>query len=352
MKKIKLMLLALVAIFVTSCDEYPELEDGLYAKLNTNKGEIIIELHYDQTPMTVGNFVSLAEGNNPKVDEKFEGKNFYDGIIFHRVIKDFMIQTGDPNGNGQGGPGYKFPDEINENLTHNSKGVLSMANAGKDTNGSQFFITLKETPHLDGRHTVFGKVAKGQEVVDQIGQVETAAMDKPKEEVKIERIEIIRKGREAKNFDASNAFTSGIEIVEEQRKTEEEEKAKLFDEMSEGFEETETGLRYKITAENESGNKPVKGQKVAVHYTGMFLDGNKFDSSFDRDEPIEFEVGRGFVIPGWDEGLLLLNEGEKAELLIPANLAYGKAGRGPIPPNTPLFFQVELVKVYENSKKQ
>ncbi len=351
MKKINLILLAIATIFATSCDEYPNLEDGMYAKMNTTMGEIIIELHFDQTPMTVGNFVSLAEGTNPMVDEKFEGKNYYDGIIFHRVIKDFMIQGGDPEGSGQGGPGYQFPDEINENLKHDSKGILSMANAGKDTNGSQFFITLKETPHLDGRHTVFGKVVEGQEVVDQIGEVETAAQDRPLEEVKIESIDIIRKGAAARNFNAEVALTNGIEKIEEALQAEAEEKAKIFDEMSEGFEETESGLRYKITEENPKGKKAEKGQKVAVHYTGMFLDGNKFDSSLDRQEPIEFEVARGFVIPGWDEALLILREGEKADLLIPSDLAYGKAGRGPIPPDSPLYFQVELVKVYDTDQK-
>ena len=351
MKKVNLICLALFAIFLTSCEEYPDLADGLYAKMNTNQGEILIQLHHDKTPMTVGNFVSLAEGNNSMVDDKFEGKNFYDGIIFHRVIKDFMIQGGDPDGTGQGGPGYKFPDEIHPDLKHSSKGILSMANAGPNTNGSQFFITLKETPHLDGRHTVFGEVVEGQNVVDQIGETETAAQDRPVEEVKIENIEIIRKGKEAKNFDAFEALTKGIEDQEAKKQAEEEEKAKMFDEMSEGFEETESGLRYKITEENPEGEQAEKGQKVAVHYTGMFLDGNKFDSSLDRQEPIEFEVARGFVIPGWDEGLLLLKEGEKADLLIPANLAYGEAGRGPIPPNTPLFFQVELVKVYDQNEK-
>ncbi|MCH8535822.1 MAG: peptidylprolyl isomerase, partial [Flavobacteriaceae bacterium] len=255
MKKVNLIFLALLAIFSTSCDEYPDLEDGLYAKMNTNQGEILIELHHDKTPMTVGNFVSLAEGTNPMADEKFEGKKFYEGIIFHRVIKDFMIQGGDPEGSGQGGPGYKFPDEIHSDLKHSSKGMLSMANAGPNTNGSQFFITLKETPHLDGGHTVFGKVVEGQEVVDQIGEVETAAQNRPVEEVKIESVEIIRKGKEAKNFDAAEALTQGIEDAEAKKIAAKEEKQKMFDEMSEGFEETESGLRYKITEEKPEGKQ-------------------------------------------------------------------------------------------------
>jgi cyclophilin family peptidyl-prolyl cis-trans isomerase len=164
-----------IILGLVSCKEdYPDLEDGLYAEFNTNKGTFLAELYYEQTPLTVANFVSLAEGNSHSmVDSTYQGKKFYDGIQFHRIIKDFMIQGGDPQGTGSGGPGYRFPDEINENLTHDSKGYLSMANAGPGTNGSQFFVTLAETPWLDSRHTIFGKVIQGQDVVDSIGQTET-----------------------------------------------------------------------------------------------------------------------------------------------------------------------------------
>jgi len=173
MRTLRLSLATLVGILLFSCSsQYPDLEDGLYAEFQTSMGDFVTELHYDKVPMTVGNFVALAEGEHPLVDEEYQNQKFYDSIIFHRVIDQFMIQGGDPNGTGQGGPSYEFADEIDSLLTH-KKGVLSMANAGADTNGSQFFITLVPTPHLDGKHSVFGELVVGMEVVDSIGKVET-----------------------------------------------------------------------------------------------------------------------------------------------------------------------------------
>lgn len=345
MRTLKLSLVALVGLLMYSCStQYPDLDDGLYAEFKTSEGDFVTELHFDKVPMTVGNFVALAEGEHPGVDEKYQGKKFYDSIVFHRIIDGFMIQGGDPDGSGQGGPGYKFADEIEDSLTH-KKGALSMANAGPGTNGSQFFITLSQTPHLNGKHSVFGQLVVGEEVVDSIGKVETGARDKPVEDVVIETINIIRKGSDAKDFDAVSAYKAGVEKAEEAQKEAMAERKRQLEEASEGFEETESGLRYNITEENSNGTSPETGDKVKVHYSGYLLDGTKFDSSLDRDEPIEFAVGTGRVIPGWDEGIMLLKTGEKAELVIPSELAYGARQTGPIPPNSVLKFEVELLEV-------
>lgn len=346
MKTLKLSLITLLGLLIYSCSsQYPDLGDGLYAEFKTSEGDFVTELKYKKVPMTVGNFVALAEGNHPGVDEKYEGKKFYDSIIFHRVIDGFMIQGGDPDGTGQGGPGYKFADEIDTTLTH-EKGVISMANAGPNTNGSQFFITLAPTKHLDGRHSVFGNLVIGEAVVDSIGKVETKKPgDRPVEEVVIETVNIIRKGRDAKKFDAAEAFDEGVKKAEEAAVAEAKAKQAKLDEASEGFEETNSGLRYNITTENPTGTSPEAGAMVKVHYTGYLLDGTKFDSSIDRGEPIEFPVGTGRVIPGWDEGIMLLKTGEKAVLVIPSELAYGPRQTGPIPPNSILKFEVELIEV-------
>ena len=345
MNTLKLSLIALLGLLIYSCSsQYPELEDGLYAEFKTSEGDFVTKLHYQKVPMTVGNFVALAEGTHPGVETRYANKKFYDSIIFHRVIDEFMIQAGDPSGTGQGGPGYKFEDEFHPDLKH-EKGVLSMANAGPTTNGSQFFITLVPTPHLDQKHSVFGQLVEGEQVVDSIGKVETAVRDKPVEDVVIETINIIRKGSEAKSFDAVEAFEEGRVLAAKAKEEAKAERAKLLEEVSEGFEATESGLRYKITEENSGGKSPEAGNTVKVHYTGYLLDGTKFDSSVDRGEPIEFPVGTGRVIPGWDEAIMLLKTGEKASLVIPSELAYGTRAAGPIPPNSILKFDVELIDV-------
>jgi len=309
------------------------MQDGIYAKFNTSKGEITVKLTYDKTPGTVGNFVALAEGN---LENSAKPKNtpYYDGLSFHRVIPDFMIQGGCPLGTGTGDPGYKFDDEFHPELNHSGPGVLSMANAGPGTNGSQFFITHVATPWLDNKHTVFGNVVEGQQVVDQIAQGDS-----------INSLEIVRIGSEAEAWNAVEAFTA-FESSHENRLQEEKNKAEAeLEKVAAGFDKTNSGLRYKILKKG-NGNQAIKGNTVSVHYEGSLTNGQVFDSSYQRNQPIDFQLGIGQVIPGWDEGISLLKVGDKARFVIPSELGYGSAGAGGvIPPNATLIFDVELMEV-------
>ena len=308
------------------------MNNGIYAKFKTPKGDILVNLEYEKTPGTVGNFVALAEGNLEN-NVKKQGTPYYDGLKFHRVIPDFMIQGGCPLGTGTGGPGYQFDDEIHPDLKHDAPGKLSMANSGPATNGSQFFITHIETSWLDGKHTVFGNVVEGQDVVDAVAQGDEMS------------IEIIRVGTNAETYNAVEAFRT---FEGSRAKREEEEKKKqqeILDTVALGYDETTSGLRYKIL-QNGDGKQAIKGANVSVHYKGQLLDGTVFDSSYKRKQPIDFPVGVGQVIAGWDEGILLLKVGDKARFVIPSNLAYGESGAGGvIPPNATLIFDVELMDV-------
>lgn len=309
------------------------MKDGLYAKFHTSKGEILVELEFEKVPGTVGNFVALAEGNLEN-DAIPQGKPYYDGLKFHRVIPEFMVQGGDPKGTGSGGPGYQFDDEIHPELKHDRPGILSMANAGPGTNGSQFFITHVPTPWLDGKHTVFGHVVEGQEVVDSISQGD-----------KIEKLEIIREGEAAKNFNAVEAFRQFTGAKAEREAAAKRQQEELMGELAQGFEKTSSGLRYKFISHG-NGTKAEKGKTVSVHYKGMLADGTVFDSSYKRKQPIDFPLGKGHVIEGWDEGIQLLKEGDQARFVIPSHLGYGSRGAGGvIPPDATLIFDVELVKV-------
>ncbi len=309
------------------------MENGIYAKFHTNKGAILVQLTHDKTPGTVGNFVGLAEGNlENKI--KPQGKPYYDGLKFHRVIADFMVQGGCPKGTGVGGPGYQFDDEFHTDLKHDKPGVLSMANAGKGTNGSQFFITHVPTPWLDNNHTVFGCVIEGQAVVDAIAQDDV-----------LQQLEIIRVGAEAEAWNAIEAFRT-FEGSREKRLAEQKAKKEAaLDKLSAGFEKTDSGLRYQMIQKGH-GAKAQKGKKVSVHYQGALPDGTVFDSSYKRKQPIDFLLGVGQVIAGWDEGIALLQVGDKARFVIPSNLAYGSRGAGGvIPPDATLVFDVELMDV-------
>ncbi len=321
------------------------LNDGLYANFQTSKGNMIVKFEDEKSPVTVANFVGLAEG---KIENKAKAKGvpYYDGTIFHRVIKDFMIQGGDPKGTGMGDPGYKFGDEKND-LKHTGKGILSMANSGPGTNGSQFFITEVATPWLDGRHTIFGKVVNGEGIIDVIANVEKGAQDKPKTDVVLEKVSVFSKGDQYKHYDAAALFNEGKDKIEENNKAlaakAEAEALKKLEELKAGMQTTESGLMYKITKKG-TGDKPTAGNNIKVHYAGRLTNGTEFDNSFKRGEPIEFAVGVGQVIKGWDEGILLLNEGDEATFLIPPTLGYGARGAGGvIPANAWLIFDVQLV---------
>ncbi|WDP93184.1 MAG: peptidylprolyl isomerase [Desulfobacter sp.] len=316
-------------------DSYPGLGDGLYAKMDTDRGVILIKLFYKRVPLTVTNFAGLARGTMNTSSKK--GEKFYDGLTFHRVIADFMIQGGDPTGTGRGGPGYQFPDEFHPDLKHDGPGILSMANSGPGTNGSQFFITHKATPWLDFKHSVFGRVVKGMDVVNAIEKNDT-----------IKSVEIIAKGASAEAFRTDQ---SGFDVLMNARKARREadrkkEIAAFKMEMLEknpGAVSLESGLMY-VPVKPGSGSAVAKGATVQVHYTGVLANGRKFDSSRDRGHPISFTLGRGEVIPGWDMGIAGMKKGEMRRLLIPYPLAYGERGYpGVIPPKATLIFDVELV---------
>ncbi|WP_010231217.1 peptidylprolyl isomerase [Gillisia marina] len=372
MKRLSMLLVCAILLGLVSCKEdYPDLKDGLYAEFNTNKGSFITELYYKETPTTVANFISLAEGDShTMLDSTYKGKKYYDGLIFHRVIKDFMIQGGDPTGTGSGDPGYRFPDEIVDSLSHATKGTLSMANAGPGTNGSQFFITLAPTPWLDGKHTIFGKVMEGQAVVDSIGMVKTVARDKPEQDVVLESVKIIRKGKDAKNFKASKTFETNLAEakIEEEKKAEASKALKLenadkFSALKADTEELESGVKIHYLEKGEDTKIP-QGSMIMVNYAGYFEDGTLFDTSWQevavkndalniakRDQggyqPMPTKYGPDApMIPGFRDGLAAMNVGDRAVIYIPSHLGYGERGYGQaIPPNTDLIFELEIVEI-------
>jgi cyclophilin family peptidyl-prolyl cis-trans isomerase len=326
--------------------------EGIFATISTTKGDIVLTLEYVKAPVTVANFISLAEGTNPNVKvEKLKGKPFYDGLKFHRVINDFMIQGGDPDGNGSGGPGYSFKDEFVNELIFDKGGILAMANSGPATNGSQFFITHKETPWLNGKHTIFGHVVSGMDNVNKIVQDDIMT-----------KITITRKGAAAKKFDALKVIADDAK-KEEAKKAEAQkvvkEKAAYFAAMKAKATTTASGLKYVITQKG-TGVKGAEGSTIYFHYAGYFEDGNLFDSSMpnvekaygkynpNRDaqggyKSFPFTVGKkDGMIPGFIEALDMMTDGDKAIFFLPSNLAYGEKGAGGvIPPNATLIFEIE-----------
>jgi len=341
--------------------------DGIFATISTTKGDIVVSLEYVKAPVTVANFISLAEGKNPNVKvEKLKGKPFYDGLKFHRVINDFMIQGGDPDGNGSGGPGYSFKDEFREELKFDKGGILAMANSGPATNGSQFFITHKDTPWLNGKHTIFGHVVSGMDNVNKIVQDDIMT-----------KITITRKGAAAKKFDAVKVFSDyeknreadkkleaqKLEAQKELAKKVASEKAAYFAATKAKATTTASGLKYVITQKG-TGVKGPEGSNIYFHYAGYFEDGNLFDSSMpsvakaygkydaNRDaqggyKAFPFTVGKkDGMIPGFIEALDMMTDGQKAIFFLPSNLAYGEKGAGGvIPPNATLIFEIET---YQN----
>lgn len=337
-------LIVWIALFVgvTSFGQKKKLEEGLYANMTTTKGEILIQLEFEKVPMTVANFVGLSEGNL-KVDTFEVTKPYYNGVAFHRVVPNFVIQAGRPSNEGefagkQGGPGYVFPDEFDSTLKHTGPGILSMANRGPGTNGSQFFITHRATPHLDFRHAVFGRVIEGQNIVDSIQQAKDSIVS----------IEIIRQGKAAKKFNAEKVFETAVKEAKEEALRKVREMNEAFKKtMSEAYpdaKQTDSGLMYEVLKEG-NGVRPNKSQKVSVHYNGTFIDGKKFDSSYDRGKPIQFPLGHGRVIKGWDEGIGLCDVGGKMRLIVPHWLAYGENGKGSIPGKSTLIFEIELLEI-------
>lgn len=402
MKKLVVLLCALTATISSAqtknAKPKPVVLEGIFAEIYTNKGKIALQLEFQKTPITVANFITLAEGKNEFVTNDRKGKPYYNGLKFHRVIANFMIQGGCPLGTGAGDPGYKFKDEFDPSLKHNKPGILSMANSGPATNGSQFFITHKDTPWLDNKHSVFGHVIEGQKVVDAIAQDDV-----------IEKVVIVRKGKLAKNFNAEKVFSEYMKIKPELDKKEAEENrikaeaaAKLEAEKRQKEAEakaiadkemkeklgpllaakvaelaalkaktttTASGLQYSILQKG-TGVKPAEGKDIYVHYAGYLEDGTLFDSSyeainkmygkFDQNranqngyQPFPFKYGsKGGLIPGFLEGINNMNFNDKAIFFIPANLGYGERGAGNvIPPNSNIIFEVEILESLPAAKK-
>ena len=387
MKLTKSLTCTLGLIFLlntSSCQsKYPDLGNGLFAEFATTKDTMIVELFYEKTPLTVANFVGLAEGTHPKLADSLKGKPFYNGTIFHRVINEFMIQGGDPSGTGLGKPGYTFGDEFDETLKHDKPGVLSMANSGPATNGSQFFITEVPTPWLDNKHSIFGQVVKGIDVQDSISNVQVMpGSNKPLEDVRILSLNIIRQGFSANRFNAAKTWNREFPLLEEKRlkkieeaKQEAERQKKIAEEKMETaaaeilpiLEDykskattTDSGLMV-YTIEKGKGEKPKQGQSVKLFYQGYFTDGKLFGTNV---KDIDIKCGtydekkeqRGFynlmpmqisadaqMIPGFKEGVFNMKKGDKTFLYLTSHLAYGEAGRGPIAPNSDLIFIIEMV---------
>lgn len=367
MRKILFGISALVLI-LSGCKtgKYADLGDGIFADIQTTKGDIVVKLYHEATPVTVANFVSLAEGNSPFVDERFKDKKYYDGLIFHRVIKDFMLQGGDPEGTGRGNPGYKFKDEFVDTLRHSKKGLLSMANSGPKTNGSQFFITHKPTPWLDNKHTVFGEVVIGLDIVDSIANVKTVPQDKPEIDVVMNKVEIIRNGKEAKKFDAIQIMSGYFEEEEKAIAALKKMKEDLvfeFQSQIDSAETTNSGLKILKVAEG-SGEQPKIGQQVLVSYSGWLMaDAKLFDSNvLEVVEKFEMvNAGRrdqgGYqpmpmlyspeaqLFPGFREGLLTMQVGDKIRVFIPPYLGTGERDYGPIPGGSTLVFDIEITGI-------
>ena len=388
---IKPSLLAASALLAVACGATPDIRvnnqeikvgDGLYALFETSKGDILIQLEMEKAPITVANFVALAEGNHPKVTVK-KGEPFFDGLIFHRVIPQFMIQGGDPDGRGTGGPGYQFSDEFHPSLRHNGPGILSMANSGPCTNGSQFFITEVATNWLDDRHSIFGKVIAGLEKVTEIANAERDPRDVPKTPITM-NVKIIRQGKAAKEFDAPKVFTEGLAGAEAKAAKEAAEAEakgaaraaeftwftngtvnsaefeKKYAEWVAKAENRAEGLKVLVVTEGQ-GEPMADGDQALVHYAGYLNSGKPFDTSVKevakawgqynpQREPYQglpVTCGnQGRVIKGWQQGLIGLKKGSHAKLIIPPALGYGEAGAGGvIPPNATLVFDVWIEEV-------
>lgn len=378
----------------------PKLEAGIYAQFKTTKGLIIVKLEHKKAPMTVANFVGLAEGKFSADTSEYKKGKFYDGLKFHRVIADFMIQGGDPLGTGTGGPRHRFEDEFHPDLKHTGPGILSMANSGPATNGSQFFITHKATPWLDGKHSVFGHVVFGQDVVNAIEKDDvmtkvkiirkgkeakkwnaTETFNRVQQEIRQKQLEevqtfmknmeaageypsVIKACQEVKRLDPSRATEMDAKIDEINTKMAAEQAALaariekiskiepqayselMYKEILEDYPnavQSPTGLVYIIEKPGEN-LKPATGSKMSVDYRGTFrLTGKQFDASYDRGQPMNFQYRVNRMVAGFEEGLGLMGKGGKGKIFIPYHMAYGPKGRGAaIPPYSDLVFDLEI----------
>ena len=384
----RIVAMALAALLLVACGSAPaikvngekvKVEDGLYALFQTNKGDILIKLEMEKAPMTVANFVALAEGNHPETKIK-RGEPFYDGLIFHRVIPQFMCQGGDPKGTGEGDPGYSFPDEFHPDLRHNGPGILSMANSGPNTNGSQFFITEVATPWLDDRHSIFGHVIAGGDKIAEMARVATNKQsNKPNEDITM-TVKIVRQGKAAKDFNAPATFLLKRKEIEAATLKAQEEASQVGKQRAaaytwlsgEGYVDSDIyeplyskwvqkardmGDGLKILTVVEGEGAPIKDGDIAnVHYAGYLSTGRPFDSSVKQiaeifgtytpqREPYGFfpvQCGaQARVIEGWKRGLIGLKKGSHVKLIIPPSLGYGDRGAGNIiPPNSTLVFDI------------
>ena len=372
--RLPILIFLLLNILIVSCqDKYSDLEDGLFAEFKTTHGTMVAQLYYEKAPITVANFVALSEGNHPDVQEVFKGKPYYNGIIFHRVMDNFMIQGGDPLKTGKGGPGYQFIDEIT-NLKHDKAGVLSMANSGPATNGSQFFITEAPTPWLDGIHTIFGQLVKGIEIQDSISNVKTGIANRPITDVVINELNIIRKGEAAQLFDAPKTWGNKDKIqeklkIDEERKMELELRrmdslAKLdiikLEDYNKKSIKQKSGLKIYVIKQGR-GIKPKDGKIVKLYADGYLTNGvlfwsnnkqiNEIHGKYDAEkqgrgfyDPIEMELSPDMqLIPGFKEAVYTMNVGDIIYCHIPSHLAYGSQSRGLITPNSDLNFIIHMV---------
>ena len=369
MKKVKLWAL-LLPLFLVACKsaKYPSLKDGLYADIQTNYGDMLAELYYKTTPGTVANFVSLAEGTNTYVADSLKGKRYYDGTKSHRVIKNFMLQAGDRTATGEGDPGYKFADEFVDTLRYTRKGQLGMANSGPATNGSQFFITEVATDWLNFRHTIFGQVIQGEDVISKITSVKTGAQDRPVDPVVIKKVEIIRVGKDAQKWDAPKVFDAFMKEQNAKAQKLESQKEKNLALMAEQEAKAvaqPSGIKI-LKLKEGNGVKPQIGSDVLVNYAGFLrATGDLFDTNIAEiaKENDAYDAARaadpqyGYIpyawkyspevglIAGFKEALLSMKVGDRIRVFIPSALAYGKQGfgNGVIPPDADLMFEIEIV---------
>ena len=369
MKKVKLWAL-LLPLLLVACKsaKYPNLKDGLYADIQTNYGDMLAELYYKATPGTVANFVSLAEGTNTYVADSLKGKHYYDGTKSHRVIKNFMLQAGDRTATGEGDPGYKFADEFVDTLRYTRKGQLGMANSGPATNGSQFFITEVATDWLNFRHTIFGQVIQGEDVISKITSVKTGAQDRPVDPVVIKKVEIIRVGKAAQKWDAPKVFDAFMKEQNAKAQKLESQKEKNLAVMAEQEAKAvaqPSGIKI-LKLKEGNGVKPQIGSDVLVNYAGFLrATGDLFDTNIAEiaKENDAYDAARaadpqyGYIpyawkyspevglIAGFKEALLSMKVGDRIRVFIPSALAYGKQGfgNGVIPPDADLMFEIEIV---------